>query len=244
MALTAYTRFRFAWGLIDFATDEEGPTYEAANTQAGISSGTFARRCIMTWERWGGSIDPAQTHFDIVNVTAGAIDDTWTDTDFTQCETALDAFWTAVKSLFPDELHLHGYRWYRLGPGATPPEPAIRTVTRDVAGTSTSSPMPQQVGSTLSWRTGVRKRWGRSYLPSTTVAQIGGDGNYLSGYVDALANAAHTLVGALAANDFRLVVYSPTKQRAYDVEKVVVDSIPDIQRRRRMPGAGYKATRP
>jgi hypothetical protein len=244
MPLTAYTRFRFAWGLIDFATDDEGPTYDSATTQAGISHAVFGRRAIMWWERWGGTVDPAQTHFDIVNVTSGAIDDTWTDTDFTQCETALDAFWTAVKSRFPDELHLRGYRWYRLGPGATPPEPAVRTVSRDVAGTSTSAPLPQQVGSTLSWRTGIRKRWGRSYLPSLNTSELGGDGNYLSGTVDALANAANTLIGALAANDFKLVVYSPTLERAYAVEHVVVDSIPDIQRRRRIHGSGYKATRP
>lgn len=244
MPLTAYLRFRFLWGAVDYATDDEGPTYEAANTQDSISAGAFGRRLVIEWERWGGTVDPAQTHIDFVNITAGALDSTWTGADFDAVEAIVDAWWAAIKSYYPDELHLRAYRWYRLGPGATPPEPAVRTVVRDVAGTSTSAPMPQQVASTISWRTGLRKRWGRSYLPSTTTAQIGGDGNFLSGYVDAMANAASTLVSSCAAADFRVVVYSRQKQRAYNVEHVVVDSIPDIQRRRRIKGAGYKKTLP
>lgn len=240
MPITAYTKFRFGWGLIDYTTDDEAPAYDAASTQQGITNDINVRRCSIIWDRSAYSMDRVQTHIDFVNMTGGVIDDTWTAGDFTTVEGAIDAFWTSTKSLFHTGLVLSEYRWYRKGPGAGAPEPTVRVTARSVAGTSGTGPVPQQNAVTISLRTALRKHWGRMYLPAPTIANLAAGGLLSSTAVDAIGNAFNTLLTTVETADFYPVVYSGTRQRAYAVNRVVVDNVIDIQRRRRPERQTYQ----
>ena len=241
MALTAYTRFRFLWGALDVDNDDEGPTYGVSDTQDAIGGQETGRRCILRWTRTGLAEDVLQTHIDLVNITTGQLDDTWTGGDYGACETAISAFWTTYKAYVPDELTLAEYRWYRIGPGATPPEPAVRVTPVGVAATNAGTNLPHQISCAVTWKTALRKRWGRSYLPGPTPTQLAAaTGHFTTAWVDVVAGAIDTMVDALAASDFYVVVYSPTRQRLYTVESVQVDDIPDVIRRRRSRANIYR----
>jgi hypothetical protein len=240
MPITAYSKFRFLWGAVDLTTDDEAPAYATAETATGISNDVNVRRCTIIWDRSAYSMDRVQTHIDFVNMTAGAPDDTWTAGDFTTVEAAIDAFWTTIKPNFHSGLVLTEYRWYRVGPGAAPPEPTVRVVTRSVAGTSGTGPLPQQCAFTISLRTALRKHWGRMYLPAPTLAQLAAGGLASTTFTDAIANAFNTLVTTVETADFYPVVYSRSRSRAYAVNRVVVDNVIDVIRRRRPEKQTYQ----
>jgi hypothetical protein len=240
VALVAYSKFRFLWGAVDLTTDDEAPAYATAETQNNVSNDVNVRRCSLVWDRSAYGMDRCQTHVDVVNMTAGAIDDTWTAGDFTTVEAQLDTLWGAIKSMYHSGYVLVEYRWYRLGPGARAPEPTVRVTSRNVPGTSGTSPLPQQCSVTVSLRTALRKHWGRMYFPAPSGAQAGVSGLMPSIYVDQYANAFNAYVVALAAADFYPVVYSKLRQRAYAVNRTVVDNVIDIQRRRRPEKATYQ----
>jgi len=231
--VTAYLRFRFAWGLVDFQNDPGGPTYHAGNTQSPIAANILARKMTVEWDRSAQGLDVAQTHFDIANVTNGQLDDSWTDADFSAVEQDFFTFWNAIKIQIPSTIVLSTLRWYRVGPGATPPEPAVRVTPVSSAGTSTGPQLPTQVAENITLRTGLRKAWGRAYLPAVSSTHLTQDGYWPNADVDQVADQMNAFVLAMAAQDFHLVVYSPTHQQAYNVEKIAVDNVFDTQRRRR-----------
>lgn len=240
MPIATWARFRFGWGLIDYAIDDESPAYDATNTEHSIATSVNVRRVTLVWDRSAYSMDRVQTHMDFINLTGGVADDTWTAGDFTTVEGALDTFWGAIKSMYHSGIVLSEYRWYRKGPGATAPEPTVRVTSRSVAGTSGTGPIPQQCAVTVSLRTALRKHWGRMYLPAPTLAHVGTAGLIPSASVDTIANAYNAFVTTVETADFFPVVYSGTRQRAYAVNKVVVDNVIDIQRRRRPERATYQ----
>lgn len=240
MPIIAYSKFRFLWGAVDLTTDDEAPAYATAETATGISNDVNVRRCTLVWDRSAFSMDRVQTHLDFVNMTGGVPDDTWTAGDFTTVEAAIDAFWGSIKAMYNTGFVLTELRWYRVGPGATPPEPTVRVTSRSVAGTSGTGPMPQQCAVTISLRTALRKHWGRLYLPTPTIAGLGAGGLMGNANVDTIAAAFNTLVTTVETADFYPVVYSRTRQRAYAVNRVVVDNVIDVQRRRRPERATYQ----
>jgi hypothetical protein len=240
MAIVAYSKFRFLWGAVDLTTDDEAPAYATTETANGISNDVNVRRCTIIWDRSAYSMDRVMTHIDFINITAGAPDDTWTSGDFTTVEAAIDAFWTSIKAMYHSGLVLTEYRWYRVGPGARAPEPTVRVTSRSVAGTSGTGPLPQQCAVTISLRTALRKHWGRMYLPSPSMSALGTAGLMLNTNADTIAGGFNTLVTTVETADFYPVVYSPTRQRAYAVNRFVVDNVIDIQRRRRPEKQTYQ----
>ncbi len=245
MALVAYTRRRVFWGLVDYESDDDGPTYDSSNTEDGVDNSHNGRRVVIRWTRSGLAEDVMQTHFDLVNITAGNIDDTWTTGDFTAAEAALDTWWTSQKALSPTYYTLAEYRWYRVGPGATPPEPAVRVATRSVAGTVGSAMIAPQVAATVTLKTGLRKHWGRVYLPGPgNAAFVGTTGHLTTSYTDNIATYVHTLIGTLASSDFYLVVFNKARGRMYNVESVQADDIADVIRSRRPRSNIYRKVLP
>lgn len=240
MAIVAYSKFRFLWGAVDLTTDDEAPAYASTETQNNVSNDINVRRVSLIWDRSAYSMDRVQTHLDLVNITGGVADDTWTAGDFTTVESALDTYWGAIKSMYHTGVVLTEYRWYRKGPGAAPPEPTVRVTARSVAGTSGTGPVPQQCAVTTSLRTALRKHWGRMYLPAPTIANLAAGGLLSNTAVDAYGAAFNTLITTLETADFYPVVYSGTRQRAYAINRVVVDNVVDIQRRRRPERQTYQ----
>jgi hypothetical protein len=192
----------------------------------------------------GFSEDVAVCHFDFVNFTGGNPDDSWTAGDFTTLETLLTAWWVTAKGLVNSSCSSREIRWYRLGQGITKPNPAVRVTSSVVAGSAANSLLPPQVAVSITRKTGLRKRWGRTYLPSIDTIALGTDGRITTARVDTLAGAENTLNTGAAAAEFMPVVYSPTAQRAYAIESVQVDNIFDVIRRRRFDSTTYRKRLP
>jgi hypothetical protein len=169
MALSKYAR-RWAFGSnSDQLTPEEAGFFSTAQQLGGLGDG---RRCVLKFARIttaGLREDACQYDFEFVNFTGGVVDNTWIDTDFSALEGFLDTWWTAVKAKCSPNIILDQYRWFKFGPslplsakGNEEPGPPVRVTERNVAGTDTLAGMlPWQVALSVTFKTAVRKRWGR-----------------------------------------------------------------------------------
>lgn len=251
MPVTSYERFRFLWGAVDWQSGSNSP-YATGQTQTlgvdatGGAGHIGVRRCLVTLDRtaYEASLDPAEMHFDFLNITSGSPDDTWTSGDYTTLEGLVDSAFTGWASYMSTKVKVTQYSWYRVGVGIVPPNPAERMTvkTTAIAGSGTAV-NALQVASSLTFRTAWRKSWGRTYLPVGSLA-IQPDGRLSSATTDNLCNVLNTMVVAAAAADFRLVVTSRKLSAALNVERVEVDNVPDIIRRRRHRASTYKKLLP
>lgn len=253
MALTAFTRFRFLWGAVDWQGGSGNPYATAQTgtlgTSAVASGGVGVRRVVCTLDRTALEVglDPCVVHFDFLNITGGSPDETWTTADYTTLEGLLDTFWSSVSVNFHAGMKMTTYTWYRIGVGVTKPNPAVRQLvkTTPIAGTGTGAVvMPPQVASSITFRTAVRTSWGRTYIPVTASSNFSTPGRWASSAVDALCGAANTLLTGAAGADFYQVVYSKHLSAALNVERLEVDNVTDIIRRRRFPSSTYKKLLP
>lgn len=247
MAVTAFTRLRMLWGAFDWQHGTDNP-YTAVQTKTGGDSavatgGIGVRRVDMVIDRATAhpSADPALCHFDWLNITGGTPDDTWTTADYTSLETLLNAFWTSMKIFLPTGFAVTTYNWYRIGDGVVPPNPAQRQLilSTPILGTGGTMSKPPQVATSLTFRTAVRRSWGRTYLP-TNAGGITATGNQSTGDVDAIAGYANTMITGAATNDMHLVVVSKPLHATLNVEHVEVDDNWDVVRRRRWKSSTYK----
>jgi hypothetical protein len=245
--LTAYQKFRFLWGAVDWESGSNSP-YDTGDTGANLGTsaaagvGVAARRAVLHFDRTAvrASEDDAEMHFDFLNYTGGTPDDSWTSGDYTTVEAYLATWWASVKPYVMTNVSLREIRWYRAGPGIVAPNPAERVHAVGVAGTSASQKLPQQVACSITLRTAVRRSWGRTYLPALTTTFLASDGSFTSSAIDAVANATGTLATSAAGGDFPLVVVSKHLSALLHVEQIEVDDVPDIIRRRRFDGTTYR----
>lgn len=176
-----------------------------------------------------------------INLTGGELDQSWVAADFAAVEAAVEAFWTANLSSFATSCRLVEHRWYPFGAGVVAPNPPIRvtTLATPIVGTSTGVYVPQ-VASNITLRTSLRRHWGRIYVPIVTAA-FAPNGQMGSAVVDNLAAAARTmLMVSPSAQGVVPVVWDRVRKLAFGVTAVEVDTVPDIQRRRRPRDPGYK----
>lgn len=247
MAIQAYARVKLFWGAVDIIHANEPHTPQETHPMGEDANppGIGVRRAQIVWARdaYTPAEDVIVSHFDIQNFTSGAPDDTWVEADFTYCEQEILRAFQAVIGDLPTPATLKELRWYRIGPGILPPNPAIRITPLNVAGTG-SSKLPPQVAMTVTLRTGVQRSWGRMYLPLATQAMVRADGRIIDTAVDNVSSAFNTLVSNLAVQDFLAVVFSKTRQKAYSVEHIQVDNLWDVIRSRRYHAATHKAIHP
>src|SRR5215471_8722680 len=173
MALTAFTHLRFGWGLFDWQHGSDNPYSSGAtmNLGADANSGVGARRVVVSIDRTAiiAGADPALMHFDFLNMTAGAPDDSWITSDFTTLETALDTFFGSVGGAMSGSLKVSLYSWYKIGLGRSygwtssdHSNPAVRQTTKAITGAATGQEIPPQVACSITFRTAVRRSWGRT----------------------------------------------------------------------------------
>lgn len=251
MALTAFERFRFLWGAIDWQQGSDNPYSVAQTANLGSSaapgSGVGVRRAVLliTRNTMHAAADPLQFHFDFLNRTGGVPDDTWTDTDYTTLEGYLDTFWTTMRNFVPSGCAYAQTSWYRVGSGISAPNPAERVVVKvsPIVGTGTATLHPPQCACSITFRTAVRRSWGRTYLPFLSPS-LSASGVIPSGVVDQAATATQTLATSAASSDFSLVVISSHLNAALNVEKVEVDDNVDVIRRRRWKVSTYRKILP
>lgn len=241
MAIPSYAR-RFAFASnTDELTAEEAGFYATDQRFAPWGAG---RRVVLIWTRaWGDAApeDVAQISFEFVNWTAGVPDDTWTDADFVTVEGYLDTWWTAVKPQVSSTHTLSQYRWYEFGPrlplsdkGNEMPGPPRRITARSSAGTMVTQVLPPQVAMSVTFKTALRRHWGRIYVPGPCLTSESAPGRIAGATRTAIAGATDALFDSCSGADFSPMVYSPTKRRAYSIEAVQMDDVFDVIRRRRM----------
>src|SRR3954451_8186523 len=217
------------------------------------------RRVQLHWRDLMGPAVPANDRYcgyDIVNITGGAIDSTWTDADYASCEAKLNTFLTSMAPITSGITALMEYRWYRRSfngyddvkpfPDSGPPLRVTPHVQMGAAPT-----MPAQVALSITEKTAWPKHWGRFYWPiggGTTIIDTL-SGHVAHATVDAAATATSTLYAALAGADFVPVV--PVTQvdkvaaRALlTVSQIQVDDVFDVIRRRRPKAPDYRKILP
>jgi hypothetical protein len=177
-----------------------------------------------------------------INSTGGDLDVSWTTADYALIETGFQTLWTSLGGLFPNEVRLVEHRWYPFGPGVHAPNPPVRvtTIGSPLTGTGTTI-LPHQIASTLTFRTALRRHWGRIYLPVYPVAaNIVAGGQLSATAVDTLAAAGSTYLKCGNANGLVPVVWDRNRHSAMGITAVEADSVPDIIRRRRSRVTSYK----
>jgi hypothetical protein len=244
MAL-ASTRLRLFWGALDFQAEQaKYPSYGSteyvdAGDSAAAGAGVGVRRVTLSFDRSQATVadDNVQMHFDFMNITAGAADDTWTSGDYTSVETLLNTWWTSVKAFAPTDTRLSRYLWNRTGPGVPRPNPAERIVDLTPVAGSTSRAAIPQAAFAISLRHPIRRSWGRTYLPMGK--GVTGSGRALSTDCDSIVAATVTLLQGAKSADFAPVVVSAQRNSALLIETVAVDDTVDIIRRRRWKKRNY-----
>lgn len=228
---------------IDVTSGEESQFEETQTIASGTPMGYYVQN-IFEMQNYSGSYTTRERgmyglHY--VNSTGGNIDTTWTSADYAAVESAIQAFWTGNPTYFSDSVRLVEHRWYAFGPEVIAPNPPSRVTTlgTPIAGTSTGA-FVRQVACTVTLRTALRRHWGRIYLPFVSSVYVT-DGQLTSGNVDSLTTAARTmLLAAETSQGVVPVVWDRTRKLAYTVTGIEVDSVPDIQRRRRPRDTGYR----
>jgi len=214
-------------------------------------------RAIVTFTRntpTGTSEDKGQFKIDLVNITGGAIDSSWTSADLNSVSTDINTFLTALIAITSDSHKFDSIRFYKMafnpadpGPGNRSPGnelfantgPPLRIDSISKVG-SLSNYTPYQVAATVTLNTGWPRHWGRIYVPSpmSGTTPFDSNGRLNATYRNALGAAFKTMHDSLASHDFLVTV--PVGQVGKQpfhgllgVSSIVVDDIPDVQRRRR-----------
>jgi hypothetical protein len=248
---TAYVRLRMLWGALDMtAAQGQTPAYSSSQIVSGgssakVASGVGVRRASLVIDRTteDPGADNAFMHFDFLNTTSGSPDDTWVTSDYTVLETAMSTWWGACGAYIQTNNKLIEYRWHRTGTGVSKPNPAERVTTITPSGGLGSPGSIPQVACSITFRTAVRKSWGRTYLP-ISIDAIGTNGRPKNVAVDAIATATNTLVTTAATADMHLVVVSQPLASSLNVERIEVDNVADVIRRRRWKATTYRKLLP
>lgn len=244
--LASFVRFKldFGAGSGSLSTAENGQFAETRTATAASPLGYY-QQCIFEFKNYSGAYTQRERGmFGIhwINLTSGELDQTWVAADYAACESAVEAFWTALLSKIGTDTRYVEHRWYAYGAGIVPPNPPSRvtTLATPIQGTSTNIG-PKQVSCTVTLRTTLRRHWGRIYVPiAAGVFGVGG-GQLSSADADTIASAARTMLTVTpAAQGVVPVVWDRNRKLAFGTTAVEVDSVPDVQRRRRPRDTGYK----
>jgi hypothetical protein len=177
-------------------------------------------------------LDNALMHFDILNLTGGLPDDSWITSDFTTCEGLIKTCLSSLQAYMPNGHQITEMVWHRVGSGVGKPNPAVRIwIDPSPAAGTGGAGNELQTACSITFRTGVRKSWGRTYLPFGPT--LSSARRFPLSTVNAIGGAVNTMVGGLASADFYLGVVSGPLSSFLNAERIEVDDVPDVIRRRR-----------
>lgn len=116
---------------------------------------------------------------------------------------------------------------------------------QNLPGTAADALLPLQSAMSITFKTAIRKRWGRIYLPGLTIGAVGPDGQWTNG---ACARATgnvkfqfHDLLPAGWAHVVDQAAGSPSTAST-PVVSVTTDSVPDVIRKRRAEFVRFRAS--
>ena len=254
---TAWKFVRFLVRAVEFTVppalawlEDQLDEHEASDDVAWIRAHAICTRDTPT----GTSEDTAQIKLDLLNITGGEIDTSWTSADLTAINTKLEAYLSGLTGVMANNHTWTQLRYYIMRFNPTPdltrpfadtgPPVRVTTISYDGAGTT---PVPYQVAMSHTLKTAWPRHWGRFYMP----APSGGAGFYdafgrfASTSIQARASALEQLIDDLADSDFLTVVPVGMIQPGgpasgsipfhalLGVTDVQVDDVPDVIRRRR-----------
>lgn len=148
-------------------------------------------------------------------------------------------FLNAIKPYCNTRIKWRHLYWYEAGLPPGTPSPRIDEHSITVDGTG-SAPIPPQISCSVTFRTAVRKNWGRFYIPGMALSTLGPNGEYTNATVDAICVAAAVLTNRGGSQTETLTVWSPTEGTHHDPQQVEVDDVPDVIRSRRFSSTLYK----
>jgi|tagenome__1003787_1003787.scaffolds.fasta_scaffold20874887_3 hypothetical protein len=218
----------------------------------------------------GTEEDVAIITMNIVNVTGGNNDPTWTAGDYTACEAAITELWTALKVHVNPSHTLTRIDWYvrafnpevpvgqdvRVVPGPGQKQlnrfvrsgPPVHMTVINQAGSGIGAQEIYQAAMSVTFKTATRPHWGRLYVPGMGTSEIGGSqGRFDLSRITDVANKFAEFQDDLAQQGFHLVVPATQQDHLYAqglnwVTDIVVDDIPDVIRRRRPKQAVSKVS--
>lgn len=238
------------WGAFDTTYDigaYSGAGKVSGGASAAVGAGTGVRRAVLRFTRTPPGVstdDVAEVHHDFINYTGGTPDDTWTTADFTTLETALVNWWVAIQGHISNDYHFSEIRWYRVGTGVFPPNPAERVTPMAGSGSSGAAALPPQVAISITYKTAARKQWGRTYLGGITVPALASHGAIDPDLCDTLGTATDALVAEAFSHEFLHGVTSKVAGSFLATETIQVDDVFDVIRSRRWKHATHKYDTP
>jgi hypothetical protein len=199
--------------------------------------------------------DDFVTTFDIVNITGGNVDSSWTTADTGRLATHLGGLCNAWASRMSSDYTWRELRMYKRSfNGYDVEEPFVKSgppfiiYPSPAPGTSAMYQAPQ-VAFTTTERTAYAGHWGRNYWPHPAGDPVIAGGFASTTFVDAWATAVHNAYAALMAEEFYPVVpvtrYTQGKvvvpaRGLLTLTEVQVDNLFDVMRSRRPKKATYK----
>jgi len=168
------------------------------------------------------------------------------DSEMAAAESPLNTWWGSLKVLVSTHWTLSKYVWHAYEGLSTSPGPARRTTTVNVAATgSGTNTMPDQVATSVTFKTAYPRHWGRMYLPPLTVDRYTQYGRLSTASCDAIGSYYETLLESLDTVDVggtgvTPIVRSSSGGGLLSIDKVQVDDTPDVIRSRRVEQTTYR----
>lgn len=203
----------------------------------------------------GTSEDVATFKLDLLNITGGAIDSSWTYSDLAAVDAKIQTFLTYWQGHMSANHRFTRIGYYDMsfnpeGDLAKPfrdSGPPVGVTTISKVGAATQY-LPYQVAMSITFKTAWPKHWGRIYMPgpSGSAGFLDSNGRFDSAFCTSAANAAEQMISDLAGLDFLTVVPVGQLDKSpfhalLGIGDVQVDDIPDVQRRRRPKMAAVRA---
>jgi hypothetical protein len=166
-----------------------------------------------------------------------------TDTERSDFSTKFQTFFNAIKSNVSSKVVLRELRYYDVpsGPGIDMGPPK-KIEPFGIGGLSAAAALPPQCAVSVTFKTSVRKQWGRFYLPGFVTSSLDVNGRLAVANCTAIANAAGPLCSR-AGTGANLTIFSRVGWNDHDVQLVQVDDIVDVIRRRRFSQPLTRATK-
>jgi hypothetical protein len=236
---------------VPFALEHIGPLHASDE-----SAPSQWRRAQLVFEN---ILDPdpktnAITSIDIVNITQGTVDSTWTDADYTTVQNAVGSLGSDWTTRMQQSWRFKEVRYYVMSfnpltldkPFAKSGAPE-RIYPTGIAGTAIGTQAPQ-VAMTSTEITAYPRHWGRNYWPYIGASLVDSTGHIPNSMVDSWCLSVHDRYQALMTAEFFPVVPVTRIENAnaralLTLDRVQVDNVPDVIRRRR-PITTYRKNNP
>jgi hypothetical protein len=142
-----------------------------------------------------------------------------------------------MQHIYPNDVHWTEIRATPWVQATNLPSAPSTPRTNTISGAGGFSPLPYQCSVVASWFNGRltgRLRYNRSYTPGPSITVIGSQGKLSSAFCGDLATALAAANAAMLISTPALFVcyYGGTHHEMLGLDSVIVDDVPDIQRRR------------